>query len=254
MRDLSTPVTPDGGYPVWVIDTAARHLPLDGTRNVRDVGGYPAAGGRRVRWRTLLRSDELTRLPAHAQAELVELGVRQVIDLRWPEELERAPNVFVRSDRVRYTPISLLADDPTPHGGLAGMYRHVFDARAEQLAAVVRALLADDGLPVVIGCAAGKDRTGVTIALLLDLAGVDHATIVDDYALSAGYFARPAVGTIEQDDWRHPELVVESTPVYMRVALDHLATEHGGARALLRRQGITDAELDRLATLLTEPA
>ena len=134
------------------------------------------------------------------------------------------------------------------------MYRHVFDARAEQLAAVARALLVDDGLPVVIGCAAGKDRTGVTIALLLDLAGVDHATIVDDYALSAGYFARPAVGTIEQDDWRHPELVVESTPVYMRIALDHLATEHGGARALLRRQGLTDDELDRLAALLTEPA
>ena len=237
-----------------VIDTPARHLPLDGTRNVRDVGGYPAAGGRRMRWRTLLRSDELTRLPAHAQQALVELGVRQVIDLRWPEELDRAPNVFVRSDRVRYAPISLLADDPTPHGGLAGMYRHVFDARADQLADVVRALLADDGLPAVIGCAAGKDRTGVTVALLLDLAGVDHATIVDDYALSAGFFARPAAAAIDPDDWRHPELIVESTPVYMRVALDHLATEHGGARALLGRQGLTDPELDRLVTLLTEPA
>jgi protein-tyrosine phosphatase len=237
-----------------VIDTPARHLPLDGTRNVRDVGGYPAAGGRRVRWRTLLRSDELTRLPAHAQEALVELGVRQVIDLRWPDELDRAPNVFVGSPRVRYTPISLLADDPTPHSGLAGMYRHVFDARATQLADVVRALLADDGLPAVIGCAAGKDRTGVTVALLLDLAGVDHATIVDDYALSAGYFARPALGTIDEDDWRHPELIVESTPVYMRVALDHLATVHGGARALLGRQGLTDAELDELVGRLTEPA
>ena len=81
---------------------------------------------------------------------------------------------------------------------------------------MVRALLADDGLPVVIGCAAGKDRTGVTIALLLDLAGVDDATIVDDYALSAGYFARPAVGTIEPDDWRQPELSWKSTPVFMR--------------------------------------
>ena len=254
VRDLHDAPRRRPGYPVRVMDTAARHLPLDGTRNVRDVGGYPAANGRRVRWRTLLRSDELTRLPAHAQDELVELGVRQVIDLRWPEELERGPNVFVRSDRVRYTPISLLADDPTPHGGLAGMYRHVFDARAEQLGAVVRALLTDGGLPAVIGCAAGKDRTGVTVALLLDLVGVDHATIVDDYALSAGYFARPAVGTIEEDDWRHPELIVESTPVYMRVALDHLATQHGGARTLLRSQGLTDPELDRLVALLTEPA
>jgi protein-tyrosine phosphatase len=237
-----------------VIETPDRHLPLDGTRNLRDVGGYAAAGGRRTRWRTLLRSDELTRLPDHAQARLVELGIRQVIDLRWPEELERAPNVFLRSDRVRYTPISLLADDPTPHGGLVGMYRHVFDVRAAQLGQVARALLADDGVPAIIGCAAGKDRTGVTIALLLDLAGVDHPTIVEDYARSAAYFAEPARVIIDEDDWRHPELIVESEPVYMRVALDHLAREHGGARALLRRQGLTDAELDRLVEQLTEAA
>jgi protein-tyrosine phosphatase len=237
-----------------VIETPDRHLPLDGTRNVRDVGGYPAAAGRRTRWRTLLRSDELTRLPDHAQAQLIELGVRQVIDLRWPEELDRAPNVFLRSDVVRYTPIPLLADDPTPHAGLAGMYRHVFDVRAAQLADVVRALLADDGMPAIIGCAAGKDRTGVTIALLLDLAGVDHATIVDDYARSAAYFAQPAQAVIDEDDWRHPELVVESEPDYMRDALDHLDTAHGGARALLRRHGITDADLDRLVERLTEAA
>ena len=80
-----------------------RHLPLDGTRNVRDIGGYPAAGGRRTRWRTLLRSDELTSIPRHAQAELVALGLRQVIDLRWPDEADRSPNVFRRSGSVRYT-------------------------------------------------------------------------------------------------------------------------------------------------------
>jgi protein-tyrosine phosphatase len=253
-------LAPDGarrrGYPVGVIDAPARHLTLDGTRNVRDVGGYPAGAGRSTRWRTLLRSDELTRLPAQARQTLLDMGIRQVIDLRWPEELHRSPNVFAGSDladRVRYTPIALLADDPTPHGGLAGMYRHVFDARATQLADVARALLADDGLPAIIGCAAGKDRTGVTIALLLDLAGVDHPTIVDDYALSAGYFAQPALATIEPDDWRHPELVVESMPEYMRDALDHLDAAHGGARALLARQGLSDADLDRLVDRLTEP-
>ena len=248
MRDLLDAPRLRPGYPVRVMDTSARHLPLDGTRNVRDVGGYPAADGRRVRWRTLLRSDELTRLPARAQEELVELGVRQVIDLRWPEELERAPNVFVRSERVRYRR-SRCSPTTRPRMAASRACTATCSTPArEQLAAVVRALLTDGGLPAVIGCAAGKDRTGVTVALLLDLVGVDHATIVDDYALSAGYFARPAVGTIEQDDWRHPELVVESTPVYMRVALDHLATQHGGARALLRAQGLTDAELDRLVS------
>ena len=86
------PGSTDGDTLDGVITLPARHLPLDGTRNVRDVGGYGTTDGRRTRWRTLLRSDELTRLPDHARLELEELGVRQVIDLRWPQELVRAPN------------------------------------------------------------------------------------------------------------------------------------------------------------------
>jgi hypothetical protein len=229
-----------------------RHLPLDGTRNVRDVGGYPAGSGRRTRWRTLLRSDELTAIPAHAQRQLEALGLRQVIDLRWPEELERAPNVFLGSGTVRYRSIPLLKDDPTPHAGLAGMYRHVFDARATELAEIVRALL-DDGLPAIIGCAAGKDRTGVTIALLLDVVGVPTNVIVDDYALSAGYFREPLT-RVEPGDWRHPPLDVDSPPEFMASALDHLHRRHGGSRALLRRHGVRDRDIEHLVDRLTEPA
>jgi protein-tyrosine phosphatase len=236
-----------------VIQTPDRHLPLDGTRNVRDVGGYATTTGRTTRWRTLLRSDELTRIPAHTHQALLDLGLRQVIDLRWPEELERAPNSFAGSPLVRYTSIPLLRDDPTPHSGLQGMYLHVFDVRAAQLAQVARALLADDGLPAVIGCAAGKDRTGVSIALLLDLVGVPTDTIVADYAMSASYFAEPRT-VIEASDWRHPPLLVDSPPEFMAAALEHLDREHGGARRLLRTQVLTDEELDRLVDLLTEPA
>ncbi len=230
-----------------------RHLPLDGTRNVRDVGGYPAAGGRRIRWHTLLRSDELTRLPAHARDELRGIGIRQVIDLRWPDELALSPNAFRDDPVVRYLSIPLLADDPTPHAGLDGMYRHVLDERLPHLAAVVRALAAPDGLPAIVGCAAGKDRTGVTIAVLLALAGVPDEIIVEDYALSAGYFAIPNA-TIPPEDWRHPPLVVDSPPEFMASTLRHLQREHGGARSLLLAGGLTDAELDRLVDRLTEPA
>ena len=235
-----------------MISTPERHLPLDGTRNVRDIGGYATRSGRRTRWRTLLRSDELTGIPDHAQQELLDLGLRQVIDLRWPEELERSPNVFSDSTLLRYTSVPLLADDPTPHSGLTGMYLHVFDARATQLAEVARALLAPDGVPAIIGCAAGKDRTGVAVALLLDLVGVPTEVIVSDYALSAGYFATP-VTRMAEEDWRFPALEVDSPPEFMATALAHLDEVHGGARTLLARQGLTDAELDRLVDLLTEP-
>jgi protein-tyrosine phosphatase len=229
-----------------------RHLRIPGTRNLRDVGGYPSVAGRRIRWRTLLRTDALDRLPVSSQAALHELGIRQVIDLRWPHELVEAPSVFHASDRVAYTSIPLLADDPTPHGGLAGTYRHIFDARAPQLVEVVRALLGSDGLPAVIGCAAGKDRTGVAVALILAAVGVPAHVIVEDYALSAAVFAGP-VDDPHLDDWRAQPVAVECPPEHMLRAIEHLERRHGGARRLLRANGLTEAEIERLADLLTEP-
>ncbi len=73
-----------------------------------------------TRWRTLLRTDSLDSLPPSSQAALLDLGLRQVIDLRWPSELEEAPSVFQASDRVTYTSIPLLADDPDAAPGPGG--------------------------------------------------------------------------------------------------------------------------------------
>lgn len=229
-----------------------RHLRLPGTRNLRDVGGYAAADGRRVRWRTLLRTDALDRLPATSQAALLALGLRQVIDLRWPHELDEAPSVFGASDRVTYRSIPLLADDPTPTIGLAATYRHMLDVRAAQLVEVVRALIAPGGLPAVIGCAAGKDRTGVAIAVILATVGVPTDVVVADYAISAELFA--ADHTDEHlADWRAGSVVVESPPEYMHEALAHLEARHGGAASLLTAHGMTEQELECLRDLLTEP-
>lgn len=236
-----------------LLDDLRRHLPIDGTRNVRDIGGYPTSDGRQTRWRRLLRSDELTCLPAHGMAQLREAGIAQVIDLRWPDELERSPSLFADDPAVRYRHVALLLDDPTPLGGLAGMYRHVLDERLPQLVEIARALLEPAGLPAVIGCAAGKDRTGITIAVLLSLAGVPDDLVIADYALSAACFAAPN-GTIPPGDWRHLPLAVDSPPEFMASALDHLHAVHGGARALLSSGGLLEVEIDALVDGLTEPS
>ena len=182
--------------------TDGRHLRLPGTRNLRDVGGYPAGDGRRTRWRTLLRTDALDVIPDGSREALLDLGVRTVIDLRWPHELTDAPSVFATSNGVRYRSIPLLENDPTPLIGLAATYRYMLDERAPQLADVVRALLEPAGLPAVIGCAAGKDRTGVTIALLLSAVGVPTDVIVADYVLTGLAFAEPDPGDPHFVDWR----------------------------------------------------
>lgn len=231
-----------------------RHLPLPGTRNLRDVGGYPAIDGRTTRWRTLLRTDSLDLLPEHSQETLIALGLRQAIDLRWPSELASAPSVFRESAHVRYRSIPLLAyeaDDPTPHLGLVGMYRRILDERGAHLVDVVRAVIEPDGSPVAIGCAAGKDRTGVAIAIILTAVGVPREVVVADYALSAGFF-RTAVDDPHLVDWRAGPVETESPPEYMEDVLRHLEERHGGARSLLHAGGMTTAEIDRLIEVMTE--
>jgi protein-tyrosine phosphatase len=234
--------------------TEDRHLRFPGTRNLRDVGGYPATGGRRTRWRTLLRTDALDVIPPASQAALLDLGLRTVIDLRWPHELAEAPSVFAASDAVRYRSIPLLEDDPTPVIGLAATYRQILDERGLELAAVVRTLLEPHALPAVIGCAAGKDRTGVTVALLLSAVGVATDVIVADYVLTGRAFSAPDAGDPHLVDWRAEPVILECPPAYMEAMLRHLANRHGGAGELLRRNGITAAQLDLLVERLTEPA
>ena len=88
--------------PATLIEEVSRHWPLEGTRNLRDLGGYPARAGT-TRWHTLLRSDSLHRLPAASQRSLIDFGLQTVIDLRTEEENATAPNVFAGSETVGCT-------------------------------------------------------------------------------------------------------------------------------------------------------
>lgn len=229
-----------------------RHLRLPGTRNLRDVGGYPVGSTHQTRWRTMFRADALDQLPPGSRATLAEVGLRSAIDLRWPSELNSAPSVFASSKYVRYVNVPLFDDAPPPLGGVLAVYRLMLDERGEQLAAIARALLAPDALPAVVGCAAGVDRTGMTIAVILSAIGVSPEVIAADYALSAACFAGEGA-EFGLTDWRSGIVEIDCLPDYMTDALDHLRRRHGGAAELLARHGIEAAEIDRLHDLLTEP-
>jgi protein-tyrosine phosphatase len=230
----------------------ARHLRLAGTRNFRDIGGYPAGAGRQTRWRTLFRADALDQLPADSQAALVGLGIRQAIDLRFASEIEAWPSVFRDSRAVRYVSLPLHEDRPAPPGGLAAGYCEILDTRGTQFAAVGHALLQTGGLPAVVGCAGGIDRTGLTIALVLLAVGVPPDVVAADYGLSATSFAGDGRGSGLRD-WRNGPVRIDCRPEYMLAALDHLETRHGGAEAFLARNGLGAADIVRLRELLTEP-
>jgi protein-tyrosine phosphatase len=227
-----------------------RHLRLPGTRNLRDVGGYPARDGRETRWRTLLRTDSLDQLPVASQQALHDLGVRQVIDVRWGHEVEGRPSVFRDSGELRYRNLPLMPDQVPD--GIAATYRHMFDTRSTALAGIARSLVEPDGLPAVIGCAAGVDRTGVTVALLLSAVGVPADVVAGDYALSVESFATDGADS-GLADWRGAAVTLDCRPEYMLEALDHLERVHGGAPALLARHGFDERDVERLRDLLTVP-
>jgi protein-tyrosine phosphatase len=241
-----------------------RRIPLPGTHNLRDVGGYATVDGRAIRRRTIFRADSLHRLTLPAQRELLAYGVRTVLDLRRDREVSRWPNVFAGSPGVRYARVDLaplgrvaeISESP-----LESIYRAILDYRQAEIAQIFQLLSRADSVPVVIHCTAGKDRTGLIVALLLGLAGVDQETIARDYALSSEYLGpsyfdeareRAALANVP---WERYRLNLVCPPHYMRRTLKYLDDRYGGVELYLRTIGLSTRQLFTLrAGIVQSPA
>ncbi|GAB4482041.1 MAG: hypothetical protein Kow00124_30420 [Anaerolineae bacterium] len=251
---------------------AERLLPLAGTDNLRDVGGYAAQDGRRVRWGLLYRSDHLGRLAPQDHAYLEGLGVRLVIDLRSAAEAARHPDRLPPS--IEYWHLPIFEQEPMSRVRvLVQRHRvvdlwsrvyteHIIDRGARAYGALLRRLSEPGGLPAVIHCTAGKDRTGVAIALILMLLGVPDDVIVGDYSLSNRSAPRWIEEARGQINPRHaPGLRVEqlypllgAPPVILENALAHLRGRYGSVEGYLTGPaGLTPADLERLRAALLEP-
>jgi protein-tyrosine phosphatase len=184
-----------------------RWIQLDGAVNVRDLGGLPIRGGRTTRPRRLVRADNLQDLSDRDLRTLREVvGVRDVVDLRTtsertvegPAPLDDDPGVTVRhwsllpeaGDRAREIDGHLLMpwqagpdEVPAPRSQTRGVYVSYLSDRPGSVVGALRTVAESEGA-VIVHCAAGKDRTGVVVALALDLVGVDRDAIMADYLLT----------------------------------------------------------------------
>lgn len=241
-----------------------RCIALPGVFNLRDVGGYPVAGGGSVRWRTLFRSDALHRLDAAGAAALAGLGLRTVLDLRSQAEVEIAPSPV----RGRVTHLPLLADLadlaalpvlPESTGGrldLSIIYRYFVEECGDRIAAAIGELTSDDAFPALVHCSAGKDRTGVVIALILAVLGVPDEVIAADYALSAAYLdpeQTAAIGQLQASTGLGDELttaLLASPPELILWVLDRVRAAAGSAERYLGAHGLTGEALTSLRAAL----
>lgn len=165
-----------------------RRLDIGGTHNFRDVGGYPARGGV-TRWGQLYRSDALSGVTVTGAADLAALRIGIVVDLRSPMERaqDRSANVLPGALQV-HLPIrggSHAAIVEGDHLDLETLYRHMLLDSGWSFAAAVSVIAESGRTPVLVGCTAGKDRTGLVVALALEAAGVDREAVVADYMQSA---------------------------------------------------------------------
>lgn len=251
-----------------------RWLGLSGAPNARDVGGVTGTGGRSVRTGRVLRSEALGRLTDDDLARLSDTGLRVVVDLRGGSEVaqlgadrlppgvaaEQLPILDSSTDLYRLM-AELIGDrdarrqrDRLGDGGaerfMAQLYRwFVADAGARRRFATLLGRLADDAeLPLLYHCTAGKDRTGWATAILLEILGVDRATITADY-LASNEGARAATaatlaGLRRGHLMAEPELLVPLLEVredYLAAAYDQVTRDFGDFdRFLTRGLGLTE--------------
>lgn len=256
---------------------AERGFPLEGVTNFRDFGGYSTAAGRRVRWGQLYRSGELSGLSESDRRFVASLGLDAIFDLRIPEENDRAPSALPAREAARVANVPLFP-------GSAHAYREQLmtgTATAEGLAAVMQAInrdlardhhadygelirrVAQARGPILIHCAAGKDRTGFGVALLLLALGVPLETVVADYLLSREFFDAERILAGEQAIYLQrgappfdPEILrplLEVRRAYLEAGLAAVAALAESPEAYLREfLGVSEAELAQLRERLLE--
>ena len=257
---------------------AERRLPLSGTHNFRDLGGYATQQGRRVRWGRLYRSDQLSKLSEQDLSRLSELGLKLVCDFRGASEREGAPTRLpdVKPPSVELLEIADERFDPKQlehrilTGDLEGIdladllvqgNRAFATTYRDRYAQLLRRLADPAQLPALFHCTAGKDRTGFGAALVLLALGVPEETVFQDFMLSNLYSARHIERTLNgirlasllRTD---PEIVRPLLSVrreYLATALRAATEQWGSIDGYLHEGlGLDDATLARLRANLLE--
>ena len=186
-----------------------------------------------------------------------EYGVKAVLDLRSEQEIVKRPSPFEPAD---YGPQYLhlpLIDDPFADvlaqvPSMADRYRMMLDHRREAIADIM-STIANAGGALVFHCFAGKDRTGLIAAMLLELAGVERQAIAADYAatdeqMAARYAEWLAAAPPERVETMRDEL--RCPPEWMLGALDHVSERWGGVEEYLAAGGMEPAQIVRLRVKL----
>ena len=156
---------------------------LKTTRNTRDLGGHPAAGGRVTVPDRIWRSDRQECPDPEDIALLRSKGITTIIDMRTEEDNLTKPSFFRSLEGFTFLNYPIIEGDTIPESVEAVPGSYINIACSENMPRILKAI-ADADTGVMYNCAAGKDRTGVVTAILLMLCGVSDEEITADYMLT----------------------------------------------------------------------
>lgn len=262
--------------------TNSRILDVPGIKNLRDMGGYQASEGRKIKWGTLYRSGHYAELSPEGHNSLHQRGITSVVDFRSLSEKERQPATWPAEWRPTYhdNPIGgnaaawvkelydKLSTAPFPAQELRDQFILAFEtipiANVSGLKKLFDVLI-DNGESgaTLFHCTAGKDRTGIAGALVMRALGVNEEDIYEDFLLTneavdlAATSAHYAVlmskraGRTIAPDAVHPLVGVE--PDFLKAAFGAMQKEYGSIDSYLTNgMGLTPERRKKLQTHLLE--
>jgi len=232
------------------------HLEWPNCLNARDLGGMPVSGGGRIRTGALIRTDGHHKLTPEGVAAVRAYGVSRIIDLRRQRELDREPSPFFGDPLYLHLPVQNPADPDHEWLTLAEIYIAMLDLRPSLFTSAVAAVADAPPGGVVVHCAGGKDRTGLTVGMALAVAGVSTDLIAADYAITESRLADEAAAHLETiTDPERREIVARLQPTpaaNMIQVFDHLNDKYGSIEGFLEAGGMTETQFRALRDRLVE--
>ena len=225
-----------------------RRLATASAANMRDLGGYPAAGGLVTRWRVFIRSDYVAEYAPQDMALLSEMGLAAVIDLRSATEVREEPNPLAGAAGVGYYNIPMLTERAIEKSMQTAPFKELyilFAERGSKKIAKAFSIMAKCGGLCIINCHAGTDRTGIIAALLLSLAGVANEDVIADYEISGAYFKSGASDSGGADGGPDKNYIFADR-VTIKYFLSHIGSKYGSAENFLLKNGLPDREISML--------
>ena len=250
-----------------------RLLPMDGSHNTRELGGYKTTDGKTIKWGKLFRSDKLSDISSADQEYLQNLGIKKIVDFRSKAEKTEDPNIIPTGIKYVEMPISV---DGAMRSKIEAVLKGETDRKVESFLIdanrefvtdytdvyenFLRGLI-DEDVPTLFHCTAGKDRAGFAAAITLIALGVSKADVINDYMKTNAFtqerieeiLGQIKLMSLYQADVEilRPLLGVEQ--IYIETAFKTAEEKYGSLENFIRvGLNISDADIKKLRNKFLE--